>query len=186
MDGRLPQLLELVSLRRPDTEGTTLVMKPESSRFTTQIRLETLADTAALGAQLAGGLQSGDALALTGDLGAGKTELARMILRALGVTGPIASPTFTLVQTYDTARLAVAHYDLYRIEDPRELDELGLDEALAEGAALIEWPERAAGLLPADTLNLRLTLIDTHSDAQTRLVEIDAPARWAAHLSPKG
>ena len=110
-----------------------------------------MAATARLGAGIAAGLAAGDAVALEGDLGAGKTTLARAILAALGVTENVPSPTFTLVQSYDTARRC-RHYDLYRMKNGRELDELGLDEALDDGAALIEWPERAPEALPPETL----------------------------------
>lgn len=142
------------------------------------LALPDAAATEALGTRIAAGLQAGDAVALAGDLGAGKTTLARALLRALGVTGAVPSPTFTLVQHY-AARLPVSHYDLYRIEDPDELDELGLDEALATGAALIEWPEKAADRLPDDTL--RIELVTTAGD--TREAHIEGPARWAALFS---
>jgi tRNA threonylcarbamoyladenosine biosynthesis protein TsaE len=144
--------------------------------FTARFDLPDLSATAALGARIASGLQVGDLVALAGDLGAGKTELARAILTALGLTGPMPSPTFTLVQVYEAPRLVVHHYDLYRLEDPRELAELGLDEALEQGAALVEWPDRAGGLLPEDALSISLTM----SDAQYRLAEITGPARWAS------
>lgn len=142
------------------------------------LALSDAAATQALGTRIAAGLQAGDVVALAGDLGAGKTTLARALLRALGVTGAVPSPTFTLVQHY-AARLPVSHYDLYRIEDPAELDELGLDEALAGGAALIEWPEKAAERLPDDAL--RIELVTTAADR--REAHIEGPARWAAQLS---
>ena len=153
-------------------------MNTDSPPFTARLALSNLADTAALGAAIAAGLAVGDVVALAGDLGAGKTTLARAILTALGLTGPMPSPTFTLVQTYEAPRLAVHHYDLYRLEDPREIAELGLEEALEEGAILIEWPERASAVLPEDTLNVSLTM----PDAQLRLAELTGPARWASHF----
>jgi len=119
-----------------------------------------LADDAAttqFGEDLALALKPGDCLALSGDLGAGKSSLARAFLRAVaddeGLDVP--SPTFTLVQSYDL-RLSVSHFDLYRLGDPSELAELGFDEALQNGICLIEWPEMAAGELPADRITLRL------------------------------
>lgn len=114
-------------------------------------------DTARLGEDIAMALRPGDAVALTGDLGAGKTTLARGLIRAMaGDAGlDVPSPTFTLVQSYDT-RMPIHHYDLYRLSSPDELDELGLDEALAGGAALIEWPERAGDRLPGDVVTLGL------------------------------
>ena len=151
-------------------------MNTESQPFRARLALRNLADTAALGAAIAAGLQIGDLIALAGDLGAGKTTLARGVLTALGLTGPMPSPTFTLVQTYDAPRLIVHHYDLYRLDDPSEIAELGLDEALEDGAVLVEWPERAGGLLPEDAFTVSLTM----PDAQNRLAELTGPARWAS------
>jgi tRNA threonylcarbamoyladenosine biosynthesis protein TsaE len=168
---------ELVSLRRRSWRAKSWTMNPDSP-LTARIALPDLAATAALGARIAIALQPGDLVALAGDLGAGKTTLARGILTALGLSGPMPSPTFTLVQTYEAARLVVRHYDLYRIEDPREIAELGLDEALEDGAVLVEWPERAGGLLPDDALIVSLTM----PDAVTRQAELSGPARWAAAL----
>jgi len=132
------------------------------------------AATTALAGRIAPLLRRGDAVALWGGLGAGKTTLARDILRALGVTENVPSPTFTLVQGYETPRLNLAHFDLYRLMQPRELEELGFREALEDGAVLVEWPERAPDYLPDDTLHLRLSL-----DGETRRVKITGPARWA-------
>jgi len=111
-----------------------------------------------LGARLLPLLAAGDAVALAGDLGAGKTTLARgLIQAAVGNDQPVPSPTFTLVQEYECAdRPAIRHFDLYRLTDPEELVELGWQEALAGGIALVEWPERAEAVLPAETLWLRL------------------------------
>ncbi len=150
-------------------------MNPDTP-FTARIALADLAATAALGTEIAASLAVGDLVALAGDLGAGKTTLARGILTGLGLSGPMPSPTFTLVQTYEAPKLVVRHYDLYRIEDPREIAELGLDEALEDGAVLVEWPERAGGLLPDDLLTVSLTMPDAH----TRLAELSGPARWAS------
>ena len=138
------------------------------------IELPDEAATMALGRRIASGLRTGDAVLLTGELGAGKTALARAVLRALGVTEHVPSPTFTLVQAYDTSTLVVRHFDLYRIEAESELDELGLEDALAEGAALIEWPERASGRLPPDALRLELTVAGETS----RRARISGPTRW--------
>ena len=127
--------------------------------------MDGLQTTEALGAQIAASMRRGDAVALQGDLGSGKTTLARAILRALGVSETVPSPTFTLVQIYETAAFEVRHYDLYRVEQCSELDELGFDEALDEGAALIEWPERAGARLPQDALHVALTLSDGNRHA---------------------
>lgn len=115
------------------------------------------AATARLGEDLAMALRPGDVLALKGDLGAGKSTLARALIRALADDAAldVPSPTFTLVQSYDT-RVPVHHFDLYRLTSASELDELGFDELLAEGAALVEWPERAAGRLPKTAILVEL------------------------------
>lgn len=119
------------------------------------------AATQALGEKLAGALRPGDAVCLTGPLGAGKSTLARALVRAL--TSPeeeVPSPTFTLVQFYDGPDFPVAHFDLYRLTDPDEAYEIGLEEALEDGAALIEWPQRLEGRLPANRLAIDITPSD--------------------------
>lgn len=153
-------------------------MRKDSQGFERQCRLADFAATEALGSRIAAGLAVGDAVALQGDLGAGKTALARAILRALGVREEVPSPTFTLVQEYATPGLTVRHYDLYRVADPAELAELGLDEALDDGAALIEWPERAGERLPADALHVTLTI----SGPGARDAHLAGPAKWASHV----
>lgn len=140
--------------------------------FRMTVALPDLAATAALGAAIAAHLARGDAVLLMGDLGSGKTTLARAILTAMGVDETVPSPTFTLVQTYETSHFPISHYDLYRLKRPSEMDELGLDEALDNGAALIEWPERAKDRLPPDALSVHL-LADR--ERQATLV---GPARW--------
>ena len=117
------------------------------------------AATARLGAALATLLRPGEAICLTGPLGAGKSTLARALVRALTTPDEdVPSPTFTLVQFYEGARLKVAHFDLYRLSDPDEAYEIGLDEALDEGAAVIEWPQRLEGRLPPDRLDIEIAL----------------------------
>lgn len=114
-------------------------------------------ETARLGEDLAMSLRPGDVLALKGDLGAGKSTLARALIRALADDAglDVPSPTFTLVQSYDT-RIPVHHFDLYRLSSAAEIDELGFDDALAQGAALVEWPERAEAYLPKTTILIEL------------------------------
>ncbi|MCA6237936.1 MAG: tRNA (adenosine(37)-N6)-threonylcarbamoyltransferase complex ATPase subunit type 1 TsaE [Phenylobacterium sp.] len=122
-----------------------------------RIALPAEADTEALGRRLAPLLQASEALCLSGGLGVGKSCLARALIRALTTPDEEApSPTFTLVQTYAGPEFEIAHFDLYRLEDPEEAWEIGLEEALEQGAALIEWPERLEGRLPADRLDLEL------------------------------
>lgn len=152
-------------------------MTEDSQPFAHSVHLADMAATEALGARIAAGLETGDAIALEGDLGAGKTTLARAILRALGVSEEVPSPTFTLVQVYETPRLTVRHYDLYRIENPAEMDELGLDDALAEGAALIEWPERAEERLPSDMVRVALSI-----GQGLRSARLTGPAKWGQYF----
>jgi tRNA threonylcarbamoyl adenosine modification protein YjeE len=140
--------------------------------FRGEVSLPDLDATARLGAGIAAGLRPGDAVALWGDLGAGKTTLARAILKSLGVTDEVPSPTFTLVQSYDTVP-KVAHFDLYRLKRAREIEELGLEDALLDGAVLVEWPERAPEALPPDALHVRLGQSEGLRNAR-----LTGPARW--------
>ncbi len=138
---------------------------PASPRI---IRLAAPSETEALGARLAKVLRPGDALLLFGELGAGKTTLARGLVGAwTGEGGETPSPTYTLVQTYEGGRGEIWHFDLYRLESPDDVAELGLDEALETGVAVIEWPERLGGWAPPDRLELRLAM-----DGEGRRVEI--------------
>jgi tRNA threonylcarbamoyladenosine biosynthesis protein TsaE len=145
------------------------------------IRLADAAATEAFGAALAPALGPGDVIALHGTLGAGKTTLARGLLRGLGHDGDVASPTFPIVQAYappDT-RIPLWHVDLYRIEDKSELEEIGLGEALGEAALVIEWPERLPLLWP-DSLLLTLRVEPGGGRALTALV----PPAWGARWPP--
>jgi tRNA threonylcarbamoyl adenosine modification protein YjeE len=122
---------------------------------------KTADDTEAFGGRLAAARPHQDALAtihLVGDLGAGKTTLARGFLRASGVTGPVRSPTYTLVEVYETPAVSIVHLDLYRLLDPSELEPLGLREYAVPGYLwLIEWPDRGTGRLPFPDLSVTLT-----------------------------
>jgi tRNA threonylcarbamoyl adenosine modification protein YjeE len=124
------------------------------------------ADLARLTDEVAFLLQPGDTVGLEGDLGTGKSTFARALIRALSADPglEVPSPTFTLMQSYETPRFDVAHFDLYRLADPRELDELGLDAALKRGVALIEWPSRGGDRLTED----RLTLLFEEAGAADR------------------
>jgi tRNA threonylcarbamoyl adenosine modification protein YjeE len=122
---------------------------------------KTADDTDAFGGRLATSWPGASEFAtvhLFGDLGAGKTTLARGFLRARGVTGPVRSPTYTLVELYETPTVSILHLDLYRLEDSSELEELGLREWASPGYVwLIEWPERGQGRLPFPDLSVTLT-----------------------------
>lgn len=125
-----------------------------------KLRLASESDTEALGARLAALARPGDVLALSGGLGAGKSALARAFIRAY-VGNPqeeVPSPTFTLAQSYEGARGACWHFDLYRLQNADEAVELGLDEAFASAVSLIEWPERLGDLLPKRALHVRLDM----------------------------
>lgn len=132
------------------------------------------AATARLGEAVSRTLRTGEAVCLTGPLGAGKSTLARALVRALTTPDEdVPSPTFTLVQFYETAAFPLAHFDLYRLNSPDEAWEIGLDEALDEGAAVIEWPQRLEGRLPRDRLD-----IDIVFDGEGRRARLTAHGAW--------
>jgi len=115
------------------------------------------AATLALGAALAPCLEPGLVVYLRGELGAGKTTLVRGVLRGLGYTGPVRSPTYTLVELYAVSRLDLHHFDFYRFHDPREWIDAGFRESFdGRSVSLIEWPEKAAGSLPPADLEITL------------------------------
>lgn len=126
--------------------------------------------TESLGATLAMRLKPGDVVGLKGDLGAGKTTLARAIIRAAAADPDliVPSPTFTLVEVYETPRGTFWHFDLYRLEAPEQVYELGWEEALAEGIVLLEWPERLGELLPQ---HLGVTL-ELDGDGRRALLDV--------------
>lgn len=134
----------------------------------------------ALGARLAVMARVGDAIALSGPLGAGKTSIARGLLAALGLAGEAPSPSFAIVQPYDPPEVAlsVMHIDLYRIDDPHEADELGIDEARRDALVVVEWPERAPDLWH-DALWLTLTVADDGARALTAKVPAAWKDRWS-------
>jgi tRNA threonylcarbamoyladenosine biosynthesis protein TsaE len=133
--------------------------------------------TEALAARLAALARPGDIFALAGPLGSGKTTLARAFIRAL--TGPeeeVPSPTFTLVQSYDSDKGPLFHFDLYRLDSPDQAEELGIDDAFAEGISLVEWPERLGKRLPARHLQIALA---TGAREGARTVRISGGEKWA-------
>ncbi|MCO6441412.1 MAG: tRNA (adenosine(37)-N6)-threonylcarbamoyltransferase complex ATPase subunit type 1 TsaE [Nitrococcus mobilis] len=123
--------------------------------------------TAALGAQLAVALPVRCRIDLTGELGAGKTTLVRGLLRALGYSGPVRSPTYTLIEPYQVADRRLYHLDLYRLSDPEELEYIGLRDLLGESAVLlVEWPERGGPALPTADLVIALSVVESMRLAQ--------------------
>lgn len=97
---------------------------------------------------------------LEGELGAGKTTFVRKLLQAMGYQGKVKSPTYTLVESYDLPQGSVYHFDLYRLRNPEELHALGVQEYFSEGLCLIEWPERAASLLPQPTWKIQFQILN--------------------------
>jgi tRNA threonylcarbamoyladenosine biosynthesis protein TsaE len=140
---------------------------------------ETAEDTMAVGEAVAGLLRPGDAVALTGELGAGKTTFVRGAARALGFEGRVVSPTFTLVREYE-GRLRTYHVDVYRLERMQEVLDLGLDEMATEGVLFVEWGDAVGGLLPQDHLTIELT-VPGSEETRKLLLTGEGPswsARW--------
>jgi tRNA threonylcarbamoyladenosine biosynthesis protein TsaE len=144
------------------------------------MRLPDLNASLALGARLAAVARPGDVVTLSGPLGAGKTSIARGLLAALGLQGEAPSPSFAIVQPYDPpeVRFPVLHVDLYRIEDPSEAEELGLDEARADSLLIVEWPERLGDDAWRDALRLSLIMVNDGSRALTAEVPQGWRDRW--------
>ncbi len=114
-------------------------------------------ETEEFGRQMGLSAKAGQVYGLKGDLGAGKTAFARGFARGLGVTETISSPTFTILQVYEEGRLPLYHYDVYRITDPEEMDEIGFDEFLSgRGVSMIEWPEQIEEILPQDRIRVSI------------------------------
>ncbi len=145
-----------------------------SALVNADLRLADEAATTRLGAAIARVLAPGDAVCLSGPLGAGKSSLARGLIRAVTRdAGDVPSPTFTLVQFYAGQEFEIAHFDLYRLTRAEEAFEIGLEDALREGAAVIEWPERLGDLLPTDRLDIAIRL-----DGEGRRAAITAHGAW--------
>ena len=125
------------------------------------IKTHSAKETRLLGARLAELLQAGDTVLLQGDLGAGKSELARGIARGLGITGAVPSPSFTILNAYDDGRVPLYHFDWYRIHDPDEISEMGMEEQIGgDGIALIEWSEMAPQCVPEKALRVDIRTVD--------------------------
>ena len=142
--------------------------------------LEDEVATEELGRRLAGLIRSGDVVTLSGPLGVGKTALARGLIRALGHDGDVPSPSFAIVQPYEDLEPPVWHVDLYRIEDPSEIEELGLDAA-ADAVLLVEWPERAGSAAWADALALSLDFAPNGD----RILTAKVPRSWEGRWPPR-
>ena len=145
-----------------------------------------LSDAAAMeafGASLSASLRAGDIVALTGDLGAGKTTLARGLLRGLGHDGEVPSPSFAIVQPYDppAVRLPVAHVDLYRLDSAAEVEELGLDDWLFDGALVVEWPDKLGAARLARALAVAIHV----EDDGARVLTIAVPGAWEGRWPPR-
>lgn len=152
-----------------------------------ELILDDVAATHAFAARLAPLLGPGDLVRLRGDLGAGKTELARALIRArAGAAVEVPSPSFTLVQRYELPGLVVTHADLYRLADPAEVEELGLEDALREGTLLVEWPERAEDRLPEGGLTLNLIGPLEGADPERRRLVIEGDEAWDRRLRRAG
>jgi tRNA threonylcarbamoyladenosine biosynthesis protein TsaE len=138
------------------------------------------AATAALAQRLAGLLKSGDVIGLSGGLGAGKTTFVRHLLAALGHQSEVPSPSFAIVQPYDHVVPPVSHADLFRIEDPAELAEIGLDSAGDEAVLIVEWPERAGPDAWPDALRLTLDI----TGPEQRRLTAHVPSPWEGRWPP--
>lgn len=138
---------------------------------------------ASLAAALAPLLEKGDVIALSGGLGAGKTALARALIRVCAGDADleVPSPTFTLVQVYELPRLSLWHFDLYRLEQ-KEIDilELGWDDARKDGVALVEWPDRLGGLLPGNRLEIKVEFVEDSENK--RRITLSPFGEWEARL----
>jgi tRNA threonylcarbamoyladenosine biosynthesis protein TsaE len=134
------------------------------------VETHSAAETEELGARVAARLEAGDVVLLSGELGTGKTTLVRGACRALGVPGPVTSPTFTIGQRYEGGRLPVSHLDLYRLQTLEGEDPALLDDYLRpQGVGFVEWPGAGSGRLDRPALEVRLA----HVDEERRRIEVD-------------
>lgn len=154
-----------------------MVMAGDS--FFVQLILKSEPETVALGAQIAELLRPGDLVGLAGNLGAGKTTLARALVRHLLPGEEVPSPTFTLVQIYDVRQFKIWHTDLYRVKARSELRELGFEEALEDGVLLVEWPDRMGEDLPEDRLDV---IMEVDDGAEDRRVKLIGRGSWASRV----
>jgi len=147
---------------------------------TLALELPDEAATRALAADLAQRARRGDVIGLSGPLGSGKTTFARAFIAARIGVDEVPSPTFTLVEVYESLTgPALWHFDLYRLEKPEDAYELGLEDAFADGISLIEWPERLGGLMPRE--HLGVTLLPGARETE-RLARLDASPSWTTRI----
>lgn len=142
------------------------------------MKLKDEAATLAFGRKLSKALRVGDVVTLSGPLSAGKTTLVRGLLGALGHKGEVPSPSFAIVQPYESLRVPVWHVDLYRIEDPSDLNELGLEDIREDGVLIIEWPEHANEAMWPEALALSLNVVEDGARALTAKVPAAWEGRW--------
>jgi tRNA threonylcarbamoyladenosine biosynthesis protein TsaE len=154
-------------------------VSPAAAAPAIELELADESATRRLAAAIALRSRPGDVIALMGDLGSGKTVFARGFLEALGHKGEVPSPTFTLVQSYDTVRGPVAHFDLYRLARAEDALELGLEDAAADGMLLVEWPERLGAQLPRPCLLVRLA---AGAGATVRRARLSGDGDWPDRL----
>ena len=141
-------------------------------------RIESEADMLKFGSLLAAVLEPGDVIALTGDLGAGKTTLSRGMIQSLSGEIEVPSPTYTIVQAYDMSSFELWHCDLYRLERPEDVFELGLLDMIDDVVSLIEWPERMGEYLPDHALTIIIEF-----DGDGRQLSLSGPEHWARKLA---
>lgn len=142
------------------------------------MKLKDEAATIAIGRKLSKALRAGDVITLSGPLSAGKTTLVRGLLKALGHQGEVPSPSFAIVQPYESLKLPVWHVDLYRIDDPSELAELGLEDIREDGVLIIEWPEHGDATAWPEALGLSLNVEADGARALTANVPSAWEGRW--------
>lgn len=134
----------------------------DEARFLTKETDETIA----LGARLGALLQAGDVLVLTGDLGAGKTQLTKGMAQGMGIVDDVTSPTFNILMVYEGADMPLYHFDLYRLDDPDQLEDIGFYDALeGDGPCVIEWGEQFSDQIGPERLDVYLTRLDDRAEA---------------------